>query len=307
MTNHDRIKNAFDDLKAPEDTAEKILMIAEEDSSNTRPARTGIQFKRPLVAAATACVGLILCVVTVFAVTKPEWPDYITNFFLKDVEPILQPVGGIASAENQGIRVEVLSALADDHSLLIKLQITDTTGNGRLTERTRINGSPPGGGISGVYITEYSPDVCTAYGTSSGELILQDNVHYQIDGIYLDGYPETGDNETHIWDLFFSVERTPVKYLENVQNLFDISLSPIGLYYRIDGPFDIEALCLELNMKDGQTIVFRKPQQGEVNWHSISENGSPDDPDHCGSINFNRIIPLDDVASVTLNGIEISL
>ena len=123
------IDHKLSDIAVSSKLSEKILQQTTEKGMKEKKARS-LGLKGTIVAAAL-CLFLT-CSITALAASVPSVNDWLFKLnpqFAQFLYPIQK------SSEDQGIKLEVLSAANDDHNAVVYFSIQDIEGKGRVNEK----------------------------------------------------------------------------------------------------------------------------------------------------------------------------
>ncbi len=124
------IDSQLSEIEIRETLSETILEKIEKEKKGRRGG-FGVSSKRLVLTAAVICL-LLTGSVTAFAAASPVFYDWIYSVNPKWAE-LIYPVN--LTAEDQGIKVEVLYAANDEHNAMVYFTVQDVTGENRLDER----------------------------------------------------------------------------------------------------------------------------------------------------------------------------
>jgi len=126
------IKSYIDDKLSDLSVSEDLSIAILKQTMNNK-AKKQLRFTARRMVASAAVICLILtCSMTAFAATVPGFNDWIYKI-TPELAELLYPVN--KSTVDNGIKVEVLSAVNDNHNAAVYFTVRDTTDEGRVNEK----------------------------------------------------------------------------------------------------------------------------------------------------------------------------
>lgn len=122
------IDHKLSDLTVSEDLSNAIL---NRTMNHKEKKQLRITTRRMVALAAVICL-ILTCSITAFAATVPSFNDWIYKI-TPELAELLYPIN--KSTEDNGIKVEVLSAVNDNHNAVVYFTVQDTTDKGRVNEK----------------------------------------------------------------------------------------------------------------------------------------------------------------------------
>lgn len=306
-----RIKQAIDAAYTSVDVSDglyhRILQKTVHHNNNHVDKPTKHK-RRPLAAILAACLCVLLLSVPVLGSTSESY-NRMLALFSTEFAQLLMPVKGIASAEDNGIEIKVVSAVADEYNLLLELQIKDIVG-GRLPDPKDNYINLDGNISSGTYVSvtslkeKQNLNTLTLYWYCAGkDAIDANNIFIQFSRIFQD----TAYSIDGIWELSFSVETTKNRPINDItvgdQQFSDISVSAFSINMGSvdDNQIDLAVLDIELALADG-TVITCNAKQTANTLCMLSQTSS--DGYARVSVFFGTVIDVDSIESVAINGVE---
>lgn len=200
----DYIDDKLSDVTVSQSLSEKIMQqttadmegksISKKTGSPREMGRTRRNGFRGIAVAAAICL-FFACSVSALASNVPAINDWIYKFS-PEFAQVLYPIS--KSSEDQGIKLEVLCAVNDDHNVVVYFSIQDTEGKGRVDETLDLCDSEyiDGPFVFGMEMLSYDEETNTAYYKvegSGGEAMANRMVTFSIGSLM--------SNETH-YDLY---------------------------------------------------------------------------------------------------------
>jgi len=267
-----------------------------------------------LAAAIAICLGALLLSVSALGAVSRTVNAIIADYFSQDLARMLMPLETIASLEVEGIRYDVISAIADEYDMFLELEIKDISGEARLVEGFWINGGPPTSSSGYHTIASISPTTCRMYQYYATSMPVDlDNVELQINGISWNGGNRIGiyeheDNqfERDSLTMSFRADRAESRQFEPVSignaQYFEISISPFALHLQsnVDIVNDRD-FYMEVHMNDGETYTFNWPVEGAK--HGFSSFSRDNGPYVQNSIFFGQLLDIASIDSISINGV----
>jgi len=273
-----------------------------------------------LAAAIAICLGALLLAVPVLGAVSRTFNGIIADYFSQDLAQMLMPLDAIASLEVEGIRYDVISAIADEYDIFLELEIKDVSGESRLEEGFWINGGPITSSSGYHTMISINPTTCRMYQYYSTSTPVDHNdVTLFINGISWHNGNRIGvyeyEHEGNPYEyepllMSFRAEKALSKQLEPVTagsaQYYDISISPFALHLQsnVDIVYD-RSFCIEVYMNDGQTYTFNWPQEGEK--HGFSSSTLANSSYYQNSIFFGQLLDITSIDSISINGEIITL
>jgi len=311
------IKHAIDTQYATititPDLRESILKntVGRNDFSVTKPTAPSMRFR--LVAAIAICLGALLLSVSALGAMSRTFNNFIADYFSQDLARLLMPLETIASVEVEGIRYDVISAIADDYDIFLELEVKDISGEARLEEGFWIDGGPFTSNSGYQTMISFNPTTCRMYQYYTTSVpINHNNVELLINGISLHNgsrigvYDYEGDSfEYESLIMSFRAEKAPSKQLGPVTigdaQYFNINISPFALHLQsnVDIAYNRD-FCVEVHMNDGQIYTFNWPAEGEK--HGFSSFTLENGPYFQNTIFFGQLLDITSIDSISING-----
>ena len=291
------------------------------NKSNVKIQKSPVRLKpyRLVAAAAILLCALMLSIPVLGAVSR-TFNDILADYLSRDLARLLMPLETIgttkASIEVEGIRYDVISAIADEYNVFLEIEITDISGEARLKEGFTLDGGLWHVSYSGYHTIELSsPKSCRLYQYySSGKPINHENIELDIHGISWNNATRdsigvyegvyVGDDlwANYPWLLSFSADKAPTKQFAPVtvgnKQFFDLCISPFALNLQSD--FDILSspdFSVDVRLTDGQVYTFDHPTEGGNHSYSCV---SLEYPYYHNSIFFGQLFDLDSIESVSI-------
>ncbi len=285
----------------------KNQVIEQLDSSETTTARPASRSYRHILAAAA-----ILCIVLTSSVTVLGATLSSVNSLISKVSPsyaaLLMPVS--AAIEDNDIEVRLISAIADEQTILVVLEAEDLTGGDRvemITPQIESDARDVTGRINRQYDQETG--IMTYFWI--GEYISRDKleeVTLTIDFMAGSGYGLESISPDELegdWQLSFTpeiLESEQLKANVMIKNavIDSSSITPLSLRLSGSEEINISDIYMELTMVDGTIYYIGSDVRKDVITLDGSITTSTSESEYDAIIQFGEVLDLDQIESVVV-------